>query len=428
MKLFHFVGLGTILLASALSACSDKEDVIIEPTTPDPDPEPSYNVINLSQEGMANCYIVTEPGIYKFKADNQFNLGPGLPVPPTISPAGADLIWQTEKGSITAVTLDSENESFPYIVFNVEKAEGNALISAIDEKGKILWSWHIWMPAEEIQGIKLVTGYEVMNMNLGALNNTPGDATSYGMLYQWGRKDPFPAAASLTGDTSTQSAPIYDIMGKKVAIANSSWDNLDANTLEYSIANPTVCLSNYAQFSSSRDWLRADLSDDSLWGNPEGDYREEDSNLYRNKGKKTCYDPSPLGWRVPPVDVFRNFTASGGYAWNFEDFNIADINNDGIVNLDDYNYGWFFNTNDEGSLYFPAAARFDGSYAMLMGSVSGIWGNYWSNSPYMGIKGGGFSALSFQIKDMYGNEQISISPSAGSSKADAFSIRCIRDN
>lgn len=427
MKLLHFVGLGTILLASALSACSDKEEVIIDPT-PDPEPEPSVKVVNLSEEGMANCYIVTEPGVYKFKADNQFNLGPGLPVPPSISPMDANLIWQTEKGSIEAVTLDNETESSPYIVFNVVKAEGNALISALDDKGDIVWSWHIWMPKEEVSGLKLVTGYEVMNMNLGALNNEPGDPVSYGMLYQWGRKDPFPAAATLTGNTSTISAPMYDSNGNHVTISNSSWDNLDANTLEYSIANPTVCLSNYAQLNTSRDWLRSDLSDNNLWGNPEGDYREGDSNLYRNKGKKTCYDPSPLGWRVPPVDVFRNFTSSGGYVWDFEDFNVADINNDGIITIDDYNYGWCFPTADGEALYFPAAARFDGSYAMLMGSVSGIWGNYWSNSPYINMKGGGFCALSFQIKDMNGNEQISMSAAAGSSRADAYSIRCIRDN
>ncbi|MCH5234149.1 MAG: hypothetical protein J1E16_02565 [Muribaculaceae bacterium] len=43
------------------------------------------------------------------------------------------------------------------------------------------------------------------------------------------------------------------------------------------------------------------------------------------------------------------------------------------------------------------------------------------------MKGGAISALAFQVKDMAGNEMVSISPAAVGSKADAYSIRCIRD-
>ena len=34
--------------------------------------------------------------------------------------------------------------------------------------GAILWSWHIWYPEAEVAGLNSKTGYEVMNMNLGA--------------------------------------------------------------------------------------------------------------------------------------------------------------------------------------------------------------------------------------------------------------------
>ena len=426
MKQQKFFAGSLLAFAAILVSCSNTTEEIIDPT-PQPEPEPEVNVIDLSENGMANCYIVTEPGLYRFKADNQFNLGKDLPIPPEINPVNADLVWQTNKGSIESIALDGETWSAPYIVFEVKEASGNAVISALDETGVIVWSWHIWMPQEEIEGVKLNSGYEVMNMNLGALNNTPGDPASYGMLYQWGRKDPFPAAATLTGDTSTLSAPMYDKDGNEVKILNSSWTDTNSNTIEYAIANPTVCLSNYSQFNISHDWLRADLSDISLWGNPEGEERNS-QDLYLNKGEKTCYDPSPLGWRVAPVDTFRDFTSTGGYAWEYEDFNVADINEDGIIDMNDYNYGWYFKTADGGELYFPAAARFDGSYAMLMGSMSGLWGNYWSNTPYMNMNGGAYCALAFQVKDQAGNEMVTISASAGSSRADAFSIRCIRDN
>lgn len=418
----------SLLLTSFLgfnSCSSDKEEPKDDPT---PEEKP-VQVTDLSADGMANCYIVQSPGYYKFKADNQFNLGEGLPVPPQIKPVSSGLIWQSGRSLISKVEFTNEEEG-PYISFEVSEAEGNALIGAFDKTGKIVWSWHIWMPVGEINSIPSDTGYEVMNMNLGALDNKAGSVSSYGMLYQWGRKDPFPAAGTLTGDVNTLSAPMYDINNGTVLLKNSSWTDTENNTLEYSISNPTTVLSNYSQYVSSRDWLRADSSDDSLWGNPNGDQREDGTLDFINKGVKTCYDPSPLGWRVPPADVFRTFTVDGGYAWDMAAFNIADLNGDLIFDLADYNYGWHFMINPETPLYFPAAARFDGSYAMLMGSMSGLWGNYWSNSPYhsSNMVGGAYCALAFQVKDQFGNEMITTSPSAASSRADAFSIRCIRDN
>ena len=406
---FYFMGLPLVL---GLGACSSNDELVED------------NVKNLSAAGLANCYIVQSPGLYKFKADNMFNQGEGLPVPPEISPDSATLIWQTVPSSVSSVEIISEKGE-TYIQFEIKEARGNVLLAALDEDGNIEWSWHIWMPEENIESMRTATGYDVMTMNLGAMNNKPGDAASYGMLYQWGRKDPFPAAGTLTGDTQTVSAPMYDIENNEVTISNSSWYNTNDNTLEYAIAHPTVCLSNYSQYSTNRDWLKE--SQDNLWGNPNGDLKDN-KNEFINSGKKTCYDPSPLGWRVAPADAFSNLTTTGGYAWTLEDFNVKDTNGDGKIDLTDYYYGWTFNVSPENALYFPAAARFDGSYAMLMGSVSGLWGSYWSNSPYSGMKGGAFCALSFQVKDQSGKEAIAVSPSGGASRADAYSVRCIRDN
>lgn len=401
----------SIPLSVLLFSCSQSSEDLQAPVdsrAEDSDIEiTSDNPVDLSASEMANCYIVRMPGRYEFKADNQFNLGEGLPVPPSLDVKGAALVWQSVPGAIASVDLVERDDAL-YIGFDVEKAEGNALLSALDLDGKIIWSWHIWMPAEEVKGIKTATGYEVMNMNLGAMNNTPGDASSYGLLYQWGRKDPFPASATLTGTTATVGAPVYDIQGNPVAITNSSWYGSTDNTLDYSISHPMVCLSNYARFATSRDWLVD--GDDSLWGD-----------------RKTCYDPSPAGWKVAPADVFKNLTSTGGYAWEFEDFNVADMDGDGIISLADYNYGWHFLVSDNVPLYFPAASRFDGSYAMLMGSMSGLWGNYWSSAAYPEISGGAVCCLAFQVKSQTGDDWITVSPSGGASKADAYSVRCVRD-
>lgn len=437
MKLSYYAL--ALAIGFGLASCSEENTEVKnpgnEPETEEPAPEETEKpeeceVVNLSETEMANCYIVQTAGKYKFVADNKFCQGEGLPIAPEINAHSAALVWQSQKGQITDITLTTDEDGKPYISFEVTEAKGNALLAVCDEAGEIQWSWHIWMPEENISSTKTPIGYEVMNMNLGAINNNPGNAGSYGMLYQWGRKDPFPAAGTLTGDTSTIGATIYDSEGNEVKIGNSSWYDTENNTLEYSISHPTICLSNYSQYATSRDWLRAELSDDNLWGNPEGYKLDEEISEYVNKGVKTCYDPSPAGWRVPPVDVFHHFTTTGGYAWDTEDFNVDDINKDGEITLDDYNYGWHFLINRDSPVYFPAAARFDGSYAMLMGSVSGIWGSYWSNSPGVSsfMEGAGYCVLSFQVKDQNGAETLSISPAAVASKADAYSIRCIRDN
>lgn len=417
-----------IVSATLMVSCTENDNKTEEPnngTIENPEDKEDA-VMDLGVEELANCYIVQSPGKYRFEATNRFNLGAGKPVPPTISPVSASLVWQTTKGSISSVELITEGNR-NYVEFNVSEARGNAVLAVYDATDEIAWSWHIWMPEEDVKGIPAASGYEVMNMNLGAMHNRTNDAGSYGLLYQWGRKDPFPAAETLTGTTATVGAAMYDLQGNSVSIQNSEWTSVENNTIAYSISHPTVCLSNYYQFSTSRDWLEASLSDNALWGNPEGYVRDEATNQFINSGSKTCYDPSPAGWRVGPVDTFRHFTTSGGYVWDFSDFNIHDVNGDSMLSLEDYNYGWHFYINASEPMYFPAAARYDGSYGMLMGSMSGLWGNYWSNSPHADMAGGAVASLSFQIKDMYGNDMISVSPYGGGSRADAYSVRCVRD-
>ncbi len=111
---------------------------------------------------------------------------------------------------------------------------GNALIGAYNSSGNIIWSWHIWSRERENDpttvntklyytyewdengiygkdsGRPRVAGYTIMNCNLGAMQDEPsgsvysgttsGSGTdgfnnarvTFGTLYQWGRKDPFP--------------------------------------------------------------------------------------------------------------------------------------------------------------------------------------------------------------------------------------------
>ncbi len=143
---------------------------------------------------------------------------------------GVKIIWQTNNcignnHDLDLVTIDSvggEDGAIDEIhrkIYVTPQAAGNALIAAYDNAectGNILWSWHIWVPNKnpestaieyqhlqwsEADGIiphNYVPGRLVMNLNLGAIAEEPSnpgneiDTDTFGTLYQWGRKDPFP--------------------------------------------------------------------------------------------------------------------------------------------------------------------------------------------------------------------------------------------
>lgn len=102
--------------------------------------------VDLSKPGTANCYIVSYPGSFKFRADvmgNSEDLIEG-------APTKAEVLWESY-GTGTAPSVGdiipyaAYNEG--YIYFNTPNslAEGNALIVLRDASNTILWSWHIWV-------------------------------------------------------------------------------------------------------------------------------------------------------------------------------------------------------------------------------------------------------------------------------------------
>jgi len=393
---------------AAITLLAASCDEVINPTPVPGGQKPSKDIFeNLSLNGTANCYI-TINGNYSFDATVAGN---GVDAP-AIKIESVTLLWQSQKSLIDTVYISEEKDK---VLLATSTGYGNALIAGLDKQKNIVWSWHIWQPAEEVGSVKTKTGYEMCTLNLGASSSKEGSIDSYGMLYQWGRKDPFPGSPTLTGDTSTLPAKLYDYTNKEIdVISHSSWSDTECNTLAYSIANPTVVLSNYSQYATTRDWLIPSEANDALWGNPQGGVKDSE-NKYSNKGSKSCYDPCPVGWRVPPADALSTATSSGGYDENTANF---DVNGE-------FNCGWNIKM-EEGTMFFPAAARYDGSYAMLYGSVAGLWGNYWSNSPYSGgtmANGLGFAMLSFQNTA----KGASMSPAAGGGKADAYSVRCIKE-
>ena len=242
---------------------------------------------NLSKKGAANSYIVTEAGEYKFWAVKGNS---GIEV----NPATVEVLWETWNNAeeVTANSVvASVSLSGSYVVFSTPETlkPGNAVIAAKDAAGVILWSWHIWVPETEIVTAEYgIYPAPMMDRNLGALVAATADAAapveSFGLTYQWGRKDPFPGPKAVkSGDNATVAG---------VAVSTKPGNGTSAEscmTVEETIANPTVL-----GFTQNGDWLPAELADNTLWQNE----------------VKTMYDPCPPGYRVPARNTESAFHSS----------------------------------------------------------------------------------------------------------------------
>ena len=193
-----------------------------------------HEYVDLSAGGTANCYLVTAPGFYKFKADVKGN---GV-VPSqlesvagetAIAPKSALVLWyntlQTSNNWVdespvylSSVSIDSDG----YIKFYTPDVfvPGNVVIAAFAEEGvtyenitvdenkcinnaTLLWSWNIWAAeGYDPEATAVISGGKTfMDRNIGAAISGVGSIGDYepahavGNYYQWGRKDPFPSIA-----------------------------------------------------------------------------------------------------------------------------------------------------------------------------------------------------------------------------------------
>ena len=235
--------------------------------------------VNLSLSGTANCYVVSETGFYSFKSvqgNSSTSVG-------TVSSVA--VLWESF-GTSTPPSVGDLVKSVSYregnIYFDtaITFKEGNAVIAAKDASGEILWSWHIWFTDEPHGQEYYNNAGTMMDRNLGATSATPGDVGALGLLYQWGRKDPFLGSSSISDDVEAKST----ITWPSTVSSNSS-----NGTIEYATAHPTTFIT---WNSSNYDWYHTGSSstDNTRW--PTSDK------------SKSIYDPCPSGWRVPDIGVW----------------------------------------------------------------------------------------------------------------------------
>ena len=233
-----------------------------------------HSPLRADKEGPANCFIVNpENDVYAFV--------PYIPEQSEKDITKAELVWQDKKNLVKAVEYNSTQNLIGFIL---NKESGNALIAAKNNQEEILWSWHIWVTDYDPEHNSLVTlpnrnqtSWTFMDRNLGALTSISGDFRSLGLLYQWGRKDPFTGNIS---DTE-EEGKTYDIDGNLLPTAPEKAQQF--GTVDLSVRHPDVF---YTISYKTNDWTSP--SNDDLWGGI-------------SMGK-SIYDPCPAGWKIPVCD------------------------------------------------------------------------------------------------------------------------------
>lgn len=384
-----------------------------------------YNLANQTNggtvdENTANCYVVGAPGYYSFPLvygnaikggttntsaytstapsgttilSHFINHAGNAITDPYISnnagctPAKAELVWQDAPNLVTDIKYNNTGNG--NISFTVDKntiRQGNAVIAIKDAGDNVLWSWHIWVTDEDINNAIEITNfqgnkYKLMSVNLGWCD---GSTTNYAKrsckvkftaggesqtitirqasksivvggnhpYYQWGRKDPFRPSNGLGKTNKTW----YDKNGAS-STGSPETENLSTGN---------DCIKNYIlKPNVIHNHPHGDNTYANLWS-ANNNVNTANDNLVI----KTIYDPSPVGFKLPPSNAFTGFTANGKNVTV-----LSQINGTWDSSLN----GWNFNTNllDQ-TIFFCSVG-----YRSYNGGASGIGAGYhWVSTPY----------------------------------------------
>lgn len=405
-----------------------------------------------TDENTANCYVVSASGFYCFPLvyGNAIKNGTtntsaytsnktgsnilktfinhtGNPITsPYIKensgcvPAKAELLWQDAPGLISNVQYNnSQMQLFVnpenYISFQVNALtirQGNAVIAIKDAGDNVLWSWHIWVTDENIGQTIEVTNhqsqkYKFMPVNLGWCDGrtetyaersckvkfTAGDASKEVIIkqvsasittggnhpyYQWGRKDPF-------------------LPSNGLANTNKIWYDKDGNAHTESpqtenLSTGIACIKNYIL---KPDVMHSQYSGDNtyanLWSADNNVYTANDENVI-----KTIYDPSPVGFKLPPSNAFTGFTTTGEYVST-----LSQINGEWDSSLKGWNF--YTDSSKNKTIFFPASGyRY---YSNGGASYVGRYGYFWSAGPYYQGNGRNLGFHSSVVNPLNNNER-----------------------
>ena len=356
-----------------MSAAADRAFFMTPGITPELN---MSDITDLASSGSANCYVVSQSGLYRFPAVQ----GNGSKSVGEVK--SVEVLWESF-GTSTAPNVGDLIKSVffrdDYINFLTGDVfqEGNALIAAKDASGNILWSWHIWLTDQPGKCVYANNAGTMMDRNLGATSATPGDVGALGLLYQWGRKDPFLGSSSISDCVEAISTIQWPS-----SVSNSS----STGTISYAIQHPTTFISQ----DENGDWCRS--------GNSAADMTRWDK-------MKTIYDPCPSGWRVPDGNEY-------GTVWA----DAATSNDAFTETFYDNEYGMslhFCSEHNAGDWYPTSGGLFFNGTFMNVGK----YGYYWSSAP----------SDDNMAHLLFVSNTGKVEPVDLRNRAYAFSVRCLQE-
>ncbi len=301
------------------------------------------------------------------------------------------VIESTNEKNLIAFVKDSGSSAQETIILKAADTgeKGSVIIGIFDatdgepaSDAKPLWSWHIWVTdyvpggldeeseipvVENNPGRTNVPGGSValfgnvagdlskdgqtaavMDRNLGALsaNHEDGLAT-FGLFYQWGRKDPFIPKFDINDYDVNEDLPSV------VAITNTITGQFPVS---YTIQNPNKFI--LCETSAKGEWVNSE-GYNTLWYNA-------------TTRQKTIYDPCPAGWRVP----WTLSTLAGAEA-------ASSLWSEGDGTLPVEQWGWYA-FNETANCYFPMTGSVSGSTGKIgsIGINSPVWTGIATGAPH----------------------------------------------
>jgi len=301
----------------------------------------------------SNCYMVKEGGYYQFDARSVDKVNVFAGSKPYTDGYRAKWLWSTGTESIVSNVGIGDSGRISFAL--KANANGNAVIALCDKDGKIVWSWHIWAitmenPMEPTHWSRGNT-WLMSDINLGATSKAQDDENAYGLYYQWGRKDPFPA---------DKTKCVFNT-GVTIKGVSSKIADVTADAVGYAVANPTYFLyeNTYRTWISNADQA---VNAQSLWNNT------------TTKSAKTKYDPCPQGYCVPPQNAHAWYTY-------FTSENVKFVNS-GIT----YSY-------DGVTTFYPAAGYLSGGTLTDAGKTVRCWAGNLTATPTATSNMAGYSLL-----------------------------------
>ena len=328
--------------------------------------------------------------------------------------------------------------------------EGNIVVGVYkDTEDNLMWSWHIWITAYEPDDIAdhapdagtyvyKVDGGEVhrynlsawtsatgrykngyaMDRNLGAMDDTyRASNRGSGMYYQFGRKDPFPGSNAIYAYDHAGNRSAGTVTAKAAGSTGQGGKNVP-----YSVRNPLYYITGSA-------WTSGDVFNPStyagaatsiVWQAPAWTTTREANEEGGKNATKSFFDPCPAGWRLPVNGWVTGFSfgntsttsAAANFIWGAE----------GLIGRGRGTGGTYFpngfvndkNNPDAQTIFFPASG-YRSSNNGGMGGV-GSYGYGRSSSPNSATNGYNLIFLSSGVL-----------PSNGNSRADGFSVRCVKE-